>query len=397
MESKTGDTMTVTPNSAFARFSLRKWFSKGYGLDLPLLFTILALVVFGSVMVFSASSAYALHRYGNEAYFTVRQVIFAALGLSCMLLISYLDYRFFRRYCAWFYAVTLLCLLAVLIIGTAAGVAKRWIYLGPFSIQPTEIAKFTVILVLAWYYERYEAQATDPQNFWRASKWGLFFPFGILLSFLILILLENHFSGMIIVFLIGMILIFLGGAKKIWFICAGSAAAIGILGMILFTDYAKERIDTWLHPENYSLQGEVWQTIQGKYAIGSGGLFGTGLGNSLQKQLFVSAPQNDFIFSIACEELGFLGALGILLLFAFFTFRGIYIGLRAPDTFSSLLAIGITSHVCVQAILNMMVVTALLPNTGITLPFFSYGGSALIVLLAEMGVLLGISRRICVK
>ncbi len=373
------------------------YLSKGYGMDLPLLFLIFALLCFGSFMVFSASSAYALNRYGNEHYFTFRQIVFALLGLTVMLAVSYLDYRFFRRFAPIFYGITLLCLIAVLIVGTASGVAKRWIYLGPFSIQPTEIAKFTIILILAWYYERYEDRANDPMNFKKASQWGVLFPFGILLSYLLLILLENHFSGMIIVFLIGMVMIFLGGAKKVWFIASGSVAAAGILSMILFVDYAKERIDTWLHPENYSLQGEVWQTIQGKYAIGSGGLLGNGWGNSLQKQLFVSAPQNDFIFSIACEELGFLGALCIIGLFFLFTVRGIRIGLRAPDTFSSLLAIGITCHVSLQAILNIMVVTALLPNTGITLPFFSYGGSALIVLLAEMGVLLGISRRILPK
>jgi cell division protein FtsW len=314
-----------------------------------------------------------------------------------MIGVSKINDSLLRKYTLAIYCATLLCLIAVLIVGTASGVAKRWIYIGPFSIQPTEIAKFTVVLVLAWYFEKYEEKVHEDRYFWQSSVYGVFLPLGILLSFLLLILLENHFSGMIILFLIGMAMILIGGARKFWFLLTGSIAAVGILVMILFVDYAKERIDTWLHPENYSLQGEVWQTIQGKYAIGNGGLFGVGLGNSLQKQLFVSAPQNDFIFSIACEELGLIGAALILLLFAFFAWRGIYLGLRAPDTFSALLAIGITCHVTIQAILNIMVVTALLPNTGITLPFFSYGGSALIVLMGEMGVLLGISRRISQK
>ncbi len=377
--------------------SLKGFFTKkedDYGFDFPMFFVILLLLGIGSLMVFSASSAYALKRYGDSGYFILRQTIFAISGILLMLLISRLDYRLLQKSVFLCYGVTVLCLVAVLVVGTAAGVAKRWIYIGGFSIQPTELAKFCVVLVLAWYFDKYEEQANDLRNFWRSSAWGLFIPLGILFSFLILILLENHFSGMIIVFLIGMVVIFAGGARKFWFIMSASVAAVGILIMILFVDYAKERIDTWLHPENYSLQGEVWQTIQGKYAIGSGGLLGNGLGNSLQKQLFVSAPQNDFIFSIACEELGFIGAAFIIALFAFFTWRGIYIGLHAPDTFSSLLAIGITSHVAVQAILNIMVVCALLPNTGITLPFFSYGGSALLVLLSEMGVLLGISRKL---
>lgn len=363
-----------------------------YGFDLFLFLVILLLLAIGSLMVFSASSAYAQKRYGDGNYFILRQTVFALLGVALMLFVSRIDYRFLHKSVFYCYAVTVVCLLAVLIVGTAAGVAKRWIYIGGFSIQPTELAKFSVVLVLAWYFDRYEEVATDLSDFWRSSVWGVFLPLGILCSFLILILLENHFSGMIIVFLIGMITIFAGGARKFWFVLSGAVAAVGILIMILFVDYAKERIDTWLHPENYSLQGEVWQTIQGKYAIGAGGLFGNGLGNSLQKQLFVSAPQNDFIFSIACEELGFFGALVIIALFALFTWRGFYIGIHAPNTFASLVAIGITSHVTVQAILNVMVVCALLPNTGITLPFFSYGGSALLVLLFEMGVLLSISR-----
>ncbi len=381
------------------RFSLlrKKDVSSDYGMDTPMLVIILLLLTLGSIMVFSASQAYAQKRYGDEHYFMIRQCVFALIGIAAMIGVSKINYSLLRKYTLAIYCATLLCLIAVLIVGTASGVAKRWIYIGPFSIQPTEIAKFTVVLVLAWYFEKYEEKVHEDRYFWQSSVYGVFLPLGILLSFLLLILLENHFSGMIILFLIGMAMILIGGARKFWFLLTGSIAAVGILVMILFVDYAKERIDTWLHPENYSLQGEVWQTIQGKYAIGNGGLFGVGLGNSLQKQLFVSAPQNDFIFSIACEELGLIGAALILLLFAFFAWRGIYLGLRAPDTFSAFLAIGITCHVTIQAILNIMVVTALLPNTGITLPFFSYGGSALIVLMGEMGVLLGISRRISQK
>ena len=205
-------------------------------------------------------------------------------------------------------------------------------------------------------------------------------------------MLENHFSGMIIMFLIGMIVIFAAGARKIWFIVAGSSAAIAAAIAISLSSYARERIDVWLHPENFSADDEVYQTLQGLYAVGSGGLFGTGLGNSRQKHLFVSQPQNDFIFSIICEELGFIGAIGVIALFILLVWRGVVIALRAPDTFSQLVVIGIVGKVAVQALLNIGVVTAVLPNTGISLPFFSYGGTALALQIAEMGIVLGISR-----
>ena len=197
---------------------------------------------------------------------------------------------------------------------------------------------------------------------------------------------------MIIMFLIGMVVIFAAGARKFWFIIAGSGAAVAAIIAISFSSYARQRIEVWLRPENFSADDEVYQTLQGLYAVGSGGLLGTGLGNSRQKHLFVSQPQNDFIFSIVCEELGFIGAVGLIALFVLLVWRGVVIALRAPDTFSQLVVIGIVGKVAIQALLNIGVVTALLPNTGISLPFFSYGGSALALQIAEMGIVLGISR-----
>ncbi len=361
-------------------------------LDKPMLWILLLLLAFGSVMVFSASYAYALHRYGDSYYFIRQQIVFAVAGVVVMLAASLVDYRVIRKYAPIAYAFTLLCLAAVLIMGTAAGVAKRWLYIGGFGFQPTEIAKFTVVLILAWYISNHQAQITDYGDFKTSSLYGVLYPVLILGMALLLILLENHFSGLIIVFCIGMVIIFVGGARKIWLLASGGAALSGILVVLLFTNYAKTRIDVWLHPENYSLQGEVWQTLQGLYAVGNGGLLGVGLGNSSQKHLYVSAPQNDFIFSIVCEELGFAGAVAVITLFLLFIWRGFVIAMHAPDTFSQLVAIGIVSHVAIQAILNIMVVTAMIPNTGITLPFFSYGGSALLMLLGEVGILLGISR-----
>lgn len=361
-------------------------------IDSQMLLIILLLLLFGSLMVFSASSAFAVSKYGDRFYFIRNQIFFASCGLVLMLVATHIDDRLLKKIAPIVYLVSVLLLAAVLVIGTAAGVAKRWIYIGSFSFQPTEIAKFAIVLMLAWYFDRFQNEVMDTRNFWRSSRYSLFYPFLFLALMLILILLENHFSGTIIVFAIGMAVIFAGGARKIWFGIAGAAAGIATFVLLFFTDYARERIDIWLHPERFPLQGEVWQTIQGLNAIGSGGFFGVGFGKSLQKQLFVSAPQNDFIFSIVCEEFGFLGALAVILLFGLFIWRGFVIGLRAKTVYASLVAIGITCHVAIQALLNMMVVTAMIPNTGITLPFFSYGGSALVMLLGEMGILLNISK-----
>ena len=198
-------------------------------------------------------------------------------------------------------------------------------------------------------------------------------------------------------FAIGMAVIWSAGGKKVWFAAAVGGFGAGVAAIIAFTDYATKRLDIFRNPENYSVQSEVWQTLQGLYAVGSGGFFGVGLGNSRQKHLFVSQPQNDFIFAIVCEELGLIGAVAVIALFVAFFMRGLIISKRVPDVFSKLTVIGIVSKVVIQAFLNIAVVTNLIPNTGVSLPFFSYGGSALIILFMEMGVLLCISRYSCLE
>jgi cell division protein FtsW len=198
---------------------------------------------------------------------------------------------------------------------------------------------------------------------------------------------------MIIMFLLGLSVIWMGGANKIWFGLAGGVAVVAVMVVLTISEYARTRLDVWLHPENYDTLDETWQTLNGLYAVGSGGFFGVGLGNSRQKHLYVSEPQNDFIFSIICEELGFVGAVIILLLFAFLLVRGIHVAMRAKDRFGLLLVTGVTAQVILQALLNIMVVTGTIPYTGITLPFFSYGGTALSLLLAEMGLVLSVSRQ----
>ena len=205
-------------------------------------------------------------------------------------------------------------------------------------------------------------------------------------------MLENHFSGTLITFCIGAIVIFSGGAMLRWFVGAAAVLCSAVFAVLFGTDYASERIDIWLHPENFSVTDETWQITQGLIAVGSGGIFGRGLGNGLQKHLYVSAPHNDFIFSIVCEELGLIGAAAVIGLFFMFVKRALQLAMRCETLFMSLVAVGIAGHVGLQAFLNIAVVTATIPNTGVTLPFFSYGGSALVVLLCESGILLSVTK-----
>ena len=360
--------------------------------DRILLILVIILTLFGLIMDFSASYAYAYSSTGDSFHFVKRQIIWAAAGFVAMFVAMHFDYRWMRKVTVPVFIAVIILLIAVLATGIASGVAQRWILIGPITIQPSEFMKTALVLLLALYIARNQDRITNYRNFWQSSIYGMFIPTAIVGVVCVLIALEKHFSGTIIVFLIGMVVIFAGGARKGWFIGAGASAAAIIIPAIMFVPYAKERVDMWLHPENYSPTGKIWQTLQGLYAIGSGGLFGVGLGNSRQKHLYVSQPQNDFVFSIIAEELGFAGAILVIILFMLLIWRGFVIALKAPDTFSSLVVIGLTSKVAIQAILNIAVVTNTIPNTGISLPFFSYGGTALLMQLAEMGIILSISR-----
>ena len=360
--------------------------------DRILLILVIVLTLFGLVMDFSASYAYSFSRYGDSFHYVRRQAIFALGGFAAMLVIMRFDYRWMRKATVPAFIIVCILLVLVLVKGVASGVAQRWIGVGPITIQPSEFMKTAIVLLLALYVARNQDRITNYRNFWQSSLYGMFIPTIVVGIACGLIALEKHFSGTIIVFLIGMVVIFAGGARKGWFIGAGIGAALVIIPAIFTVPYARERVDMWLHPENYSPTGKIWQTLQGLYAVGSGGLFGVGLGNSRQKHLYVSQPQNDFVFSIIAEELGFAGSLFVIVLFMLLVWRGFVIALKAPDTFSSLVVIGLTSKVALQAILNIAVVTNTIPNTGISLPFFSYGGTALLVQLAEMGIILAISR-----
>jgi len=356
------------------------------GIDKQFLIIVALLIAFGSIMVFSAGYVYASKHFDDSFYFVKRQFLFALIGIGVMILLANIDYALLKRYALPIFAVSYILLLLVIIpgVGKTTNGATRWLNIGLFQFQPSEVAKFALILFLATYVSFFADKI-------KKFKYGILFPALVIVTVCVATVLEHHMSGTIIIFLIGACMIFLSGADWKWLAAIGGTFAAGALGIVLFTDYTKDRIDAWLNPES-DLLGKGWQPYQSLLAIGSGGLFGVGLGNSYQKQLWLPEPQNDFIFAVICEELGLIGAVAVIFLFFLLIRRGLYIARRAPDTFSSILAAGLTAKVGIQAILNIAVVTASIPTTGIALPFFSYGGSALIMQLAEMGIILSISR-----
>lgn len=358
--------------------------------DRVMLFTVIALGVFGSFMIFSASTAYAEIRFSDAYYFVRRQAIWALLGILLMFLFSRISLEKIRERVPLIYGITLFLLLLVPIFGAEAGGAKRWLALGPFTFQPSELAKTALVLMLSYYFSSEDVRARMKKGKNGSFLHGIFYPLLFLVLLCGFILPEKHLSCIIILGFLAISMIFLAGAngKILGFLCGGGGLAVTTFALAV--EYTRRRITIWLNPELYPRDGG-WQTLQGLMAIGSGGFFGLGYGKSRLKYLYVSEPQNDFIFTIVCEELGFLGALAVLSLFAVFVWRGISIAARHPDPFSSLLVMGLTLKVAIQVLLNVCVITNVLPNTGISLPFFSYGGSSLLMLFAEMGLILSAS------
>lgn len=372
-------------------------FSLGYGLDMPLFIFIIVLLAVGLVMLFSASYADSYYNEGNSYYYIQRQGLFAIVGLVAMLFISTFDYHRFHGLAFLIYIVSIILLAAVLLFGPvlkmekiapSEGVAYRWLQFGTlFSFQPSEVAKFAVITMCAHYISQHiEKMGT--------LRFGVL-PFLLIVGLpAVMVFAENHLSGTIIILMLGVILMFVGGTKMRYFVLGGSALAVLlVLYVIMKGSYQMDRVSVWLDPFSETLDRDLtWQTRQSLYAIGSGGFLGVGLGQSRQKYLYLPKPMNDFIFAIVCEELGMIGALVVIILFSLLIWRGMYISLHAKDKFGTLLGLGITFQVGMQAVLNICVVTNTIPNTGISLPFFSYGGTALLMLLGEMGILLNISR-----
>ncbi len=372
-------------------------FSLGYGLDMPLFIFIMVLLAVGLVMLFSASYAYSYYNKGGDSFYYIkRQGIFAIAGVAAMLVVSTFDYHRFHGLAFLIYGVAILLLGMVLLFGKVLklesiappqGDAIRWLQLGPIGFQPSEVAKFAVITLCAHYI----SQHIDEMG---TLRYGVL-PFLLIVGLpAALVMLENHLSGTIILLGLGVILMFLGGTKLRYFV-VGGVLVVGALLFLVVTKggYQMDRITVWLNPFGEDVDRDLaWQTRQSLYAIGSGGLLGVGLGQSRQKYLYLPEPQNDFIFAIICEELGMVGALVVIILFSLLIWRGMYVSLHAKDKFGMLLGLGITFQVGIQAVLNICVVTNTVPNTGISLPFFSYGGTALLMLLGEMGILLNISR-----
>ncbi len=350
--------------------------------DIPFFVGVLLLLGVGLIMLFSAGYADAFYKHGDSYYYIRKQAIFAILGLVAMIIISFINTNIYRRFSKIFYLVCVFLLTLVLIVSKDS--EKRWLYIGSFQFQPSEFAKVAVIIFMADYIARH-------QNKMEKGTTGFLIPALIFVIPTALIGVETHLSGAILVMSIGAIMLIAGGCRLRYIIMVGLAGLAGGSALIFFTDYMQKRISTYLNPES-DLLGDGWQIVQSLTTIGSGGLFGLGYGKSRQKYLYMSEPQNDFIFSVVCEELGLIGAIFIIALFVFLIWRGIYIARNAPDTFTSLIVVGIIARIAVQVVFNIAVVTNTVPVTGVPLPFFSYGGTALLVLLAEMGIVLRISR-----
>ena len=357
-------------------------------LDPTFLVLVLVLLTVGLICLFSSSYAYALQNYGSSYHFIKKQLIFAVIGVVIMIVLSRVDYHVYKKF-AWpiyFASVAMLILVLILPPLQEGYEYKRWLAIGSFSFQPSEVAKFAIVLLFS------KLIANNSKNM-KKFTFGILLLGGLLAVVCGLVVVETHLSATLLIFAIGISLMVVGGIKLIYVgLGAGAGVALGA-GAILsgVVDYGSTRLAVWRDPWS-DPTGYGWQTIQSLLSIGSGGLFGAGLGESRQKYLWVPEPHNDFIFAIVCEELGLVGALAIITLFVALIWRGFVIASKAKDQFGTLMAFGLTIQVGIQAALNIMVVSNTIPNTGISLPFFSYGGTALIMLLAQMGIILSISR-----
>jgi len=475
-------TVNNTSNNSHPEKSVAQ--SKNYrlrrGVDKPFLAVIILLLCAGIVMVATASYVYAGSKkeFGyDNLYFFKRHVVFVIMGFLAMMIVTKIPYEAIRKFTPIIFLVSLL-LLGIVLLMPASNGARRWIFLGPLSIQPSEIMKFAVIILCADYIDRFHSQVTlkgqpgsfihivlptmavallgaafagigvmgstlfaklgggseellsngEPNKYYGLIKFcdnykyllvivGLIFlfaairmgskrrmileapdfffgilPFGILIVTLaVLLVLQPHMSGLIIITMIIVILMVVGGCSGRYLGGAVGIGSAGMMGLLMLLPHSQKRLAIWRDPF-IDMQGDGWQPAQSLYAIGNGGMWGVGIGQSRQKQLYLPEPMNDYIFAILCEEFGFIGAIAVILLFIYLVYRGLVIAFHAPDRFSAMVVIGIVAQVGLQALLNMMVVTNTIPSTGISLPFFSYGGSSLMILLAEMGVVLSISR-----
>ena len=387
----------AAPQSNNGKRTRPRLFNLSTGFDMHFFVLLMIILIVGLATLYSASHVYAFnHNDGDSYYYIMRQGIFAALGFVAMLLISTVDYHILHRFAWLLWIVSIGMLILPLVMPSPTGI-RRWIHIGSFTFQPSEIAKFALVLLFAHYISLNHKKM-------KKLTTGFIFPMVPLAITCVLVLAEPHLSGTLLIGILGFAMLYVGGTRWWYLLLVLGAGAAVVVGMVMILGYEQDRIAVWLHPlesfaneiefaDGMSGRDHAWQTVQSLYAIGSGGLLGQGPGNSRQKHLFLPEPQNDFIFSIFCEEMGLVGAILVLILFALLMWRGFKIAMKAPDKFGCMLALGLTLQIGLQVAINVAVVSNLLPNTGISLPFFSYGGTSLVVLMAQMGVVLSISRQ----
>lgn len=356
-------------------------------MDFPLLVSIILLLCIGIIMVSSASSYSALSKYDDSNFFLVKQLGFAIVGFIAMIVISTIDYKKYKKVSYLFYGLTLILMILVLTpLGVSVNGAKRWLGIGDFfRFQPSEIMKIALVLATATYVSC---------NYKKLNSWkGYIVPAIFLLAVGVVMYLQDHLSGMIVMIVASVSIIFSSGIKLKWkVIIPIMIVGIALVGVFLFSDeYRLSRVTAFLHPEE-DIRGTNWQAAQSLYALGSGEIFGLGLGQSRQKYLWLPEAQNDFIFSVLGEEFGLIGSVSVILIFLFFIYRGFRIAITCKELYGSMLAAGIVSVFALQIFVNIAVVTSSMPVTGMPLPFFSYGGTALFINLCTMGILLNISR-----
>ena len=388
MHTRTSAGRTDRSRSAGSREQSRPVVRRPHAMDYSIVFLVIFLVGFGLVMVYSTSSYRGSLYMDDAAYWLKRQAIFAVIGVIAMFLIARVDYHFWKSR-KWllpvYYWGTILLLVVTLIFAAGSHGSKRWLSIGPLRFQPSEVAKVSLIVILAIYLSR---------NVKHLRTWkGIFKSFAMMLPIIVIVTVENLSTG-IILFAITVIMIFVSTDKwKPFFVVGGVGIAIMVI-FLLTQGYRVERVKVWLNPEQYETG---LQTMQGLYAIGSGGLFGKGLGQSMQKMGFLPETHNDMIFSIICEELGLFGAIGILIIYFVLLWRFMVVAWNAADLYGSMITVGTIAHLGIQVFINIGVVTNTIPNTGIPLPFISYGGTSLCFLLIEMGLVLSVSRYMKMK
>ncbi|MEZ4357282.1 MAG: putative lipid II flippase FtsW [Eubacteriales bacterium] len=356
-------------------------------MDYALLIATVILVAFGILMVFSASYYYAETKFSDGLYFFKKQILGAVVGFVAMIVLSFFDYKKLKkfRYIGLIIAIGLLAVVLVKGVGVNLNGSSRWLSIAGFSVQPSEIAKFALILFFA-------ANMADKKDKMQTFKYGIF-PYLLVLGIVCgLLYLQPNFSAIVCIALMGFVMMWVGGAKRLHLSLIAGAGAVGGTALMMAKSYRMDRIFAFLNPWQYA-SDEGYQLIQSLYAIGASGLFGCGIGNSRQKFLYLPYGESDFIFSIITEEIGFIGAIALILVFVFLIWRGIKIALKAPDLFGTLLATGIVSIIGIQVLVHIAVVTGSIPPTGVTLPFISAGNSSLMIFMASIGILLNISRQ----